>query len=85
MGYVVELKPSAAKALEDLPREDRRRVAAKIETLATNPRPPSVEKLESPESFYRIRSGHYRIVYQISDDRLVVLVVRIGHRRDVYR
>ena len=53
--------------------------------LAANPRPPGVEKLAGPDDFYRIRVGDYRIIYQIQDDVLMILVVKIGHRREVYR
>ena len=56
-----------------------------MDALAANPRPKGVKKLSGPDDLYRIRVGDYRIVYQIHDDRLIVLVVRIGHRKDVYR
>jgi len=85
VAYTVELKPSAAKALEALPRPDQRRIAARIDTLATDPRPVGVKKLEGEDALYRVRVGDYRIVYQIQERRLIVLVVRIAHRRDVYR
>lgn len=85
MAYTVELKPSAAKALEALPKPDQRRIAARIDTLATDPRPVGVKKLEGEDDLYRVRVGDYRIVYQIQARRLIVLVVRIAHRHDVYR
>lgn len=85
MAYRIELKPSAAKALSNLPRSLQRRIAAKIDSLAMTPRPPGVKQLSGPERLYRVRSGEYRILYQIQDDVLVVLVIRIGHRREVYR
>jgi mRNA interferase RelE/StbE len=75
----------AVKALRDLPRADQRRVAARIDALAENPRPPGVEKLEGADDLYRVRAGDHRIVYRIEDKRLLVLVIRIGHRREVYR
>ncbi len=56
-----------------------------MDALAANPRPKGVKKLTGLDNLYRIRAGDYRIVYQIRDDRLIVLVVRIGHRKDVYR
>ena len=62
-----------------------KRVDTRILALAENPRPPGVEKLVGPESFYRVRVGDYRIIYQIEDDRFIVLVIRIRHRREVYR
>lgn len=85
MAYTVELKPSAAKALEALPKPDQRRIAARIDALATDPRPVGAKKLEGEDDLYRIRVGDYRIVYQIQARRLIVLVVHIAHRRDVYR
>jgi len=85
MTYRVEVKPSAADALAKIPEPHRRRIVRKIDQLANNPRPRGVILLEGPSSLYRIRVGDYRIVYQIQDRALVVLVVRIGHRGDVYR
>jgi mRNA interferase RelE/StbE len=82
--YRVLIKPSAAKELESIPLRDRRRVVAKIESLAQDPRAPSCEKLTGHEQ-YRIRQGNYRILYTIDDPVLIVVVVRIGHRREVYR
>jgi mRNA interferase RelE/StbE len=83
--YAVEIATLAVKALRDLPRADQRRVAARIDALAENPRPPGVEKLEGADDLYRVRAGDHRIVYRIEDKRLLVLVIRIGHRREVYR
>jgi mRNA interferase RelE/StbE len=83
--YIVELRPSARRELLKLPRHDQLRVIRAMDALATNPRPKDVKKLTGLDNLYRIRAGDYRIVYQIHDDRLIVLVVRIGHRKDVYR
>jgi mRNA interferase RelE/StbE len=83
--YRIEFKPSAAKALTALPAEMRRRLAAKIDALAHQPRPRGVKKLVGEENLYRIVVGDYRIVYQIRDEVLLILVVRVGHRRDIYR
>ena len=83
--YRVEFKPSAAKAVRKLDAESRRRVIARAEALADDPRPPGAEKLEGMPDLYRIRVGDYRIIYQVTDRILLVLVVRVGHRRDVYR
>ena len=85
MVYRVEIKPGAEKALAKLPRPHRERIGAKIEALAADPRPPGVEKLAGEDAMYRIRVGEYRVVYTIRDDILLVLVVRVGHRREVYR
>ena len=82
--YSVEIKRSAAKEIEALPPKDRRRVVTKIEGLSRNPRPPGCEKLSGQEK-YRLRHGDYRILYEIIDQRLLVTVVRVGNRRDVYR
>ncbi len=82
--YSVLIKPSAAKELEKVPVEQRRRIATRILSLAENPRPYGCEKLTG-DDLYRIRQGDYRVVYSIEDDVLIVLVVRVGHRRDVYR
>jgi len=82
--YRLLIKPSAVKEIEALPKTDRRRVVAKIESLAGNPRPPGCEKLSGHDQ-YRVRQGSYRILYSIEDRNLVVMVVRVGHRREVYR
>ena len=83
--YRIELKASAAKEIEKLSnKSDRRRIVARIARLADDPRPPGSQKLSGKED-YRIRQGVYRIVYRIEDDRLIVTIVKVGHRRDVYR
>lgn len=82
--YRVFIKPSAVKELELVPPKDRRRLASRIERLATDPRPHGCEKLTGREA-YRIRQGDYRVVYGVDDDAREVLVVKIGNRRDVYR
>ena len=82
--YRIEIKRSAAKELEAIPAKDRRRIATKIQALAGNPRPAGCEKLSGHDK-YRIRQGNYRILYTIEDDVLLVTVIKIGDRRDVYR
>jgi len=82
--YNVLIKRSAAKELEGLPPKIRRQVAAKVAGLAVTPRPQGVEKLSGQEK-YRIRQGDYRVLYSIDDSAETVTVVKIGHRRDVYR
>ena len=82
--YRLLIKPSAAKEIEALPKQDRRRIITKITSLSRDPRPPSCEKLSGHDQ-YRLRQGNYRIVYEIQDLDLVVVVVTVGHRRDVYR
>ena len=83
--YRIDIKPSAAKELAGLPVADQKRIASKIDALATNPRLEGSQKLAGAEDLYRIRSGDYRVIYQIQDRHLIVLVVRIAHRREVYR
>ncbi|MBE2180221.1 MAG: type II toxin-antitoxin system RelE/ParE family toxin [Chthoniobacterales bacterium] len=83
--YRIEFTRSAEK---DLRKIDRSRVAAilrKVEQLELNPRPDGSKKLAGADRTYRIRIGDYRVVYEIEDDVLVVLVIRVGHRKDVYR
>jgi mRNA interferase RelE/StbE len=83
--YKLVIKRSAAKELEAVgSRKDRRRIVVKIRSLAVDPRPPGCQKLSGSEK-YRVRQGSYRILYSIEDDRLVVTVVRIAHRREAYR
>jgi len=83
--YSVRLKRSAIKEIEGIPRKaDRRRILERIGELADEPRPIGCQKLSGKDR-YRIRQGPYRILYTIEDDILTVVVVRIAHRRDVYR
>jgi len=82
--YEVRLDPSAARALSKLDRAIRLRVTGVIEMLAQDPRPPAATQLKGDTSLWRIRTGDYRVVYTIQDRALLVLVVKIGHRRDVY-
>lgn len=82
--YRVLIKPSAAKELEAAPKNDRLRLVRRITALAQNPRPHGSEKLSGEEK-YRLWQGAYRIVYLIADDEPTVLVVKVGHRREVYR
>lgn len=82
--YRVYIKPSAATELEAISqKKDRQRIVSRIEDLADDPRPPGAQKLTGHHG-YRIRQGRYRIVYEITDDTLVVLVVKIADRKDVY-
>lgn len=85
MAYRVELKTPAVRVLASLPRSDQQRIRTRIDMLAENARPPGCKKLAGENDLYRIRAGAYRVVYSIEDARLRVLVVRIGHRREVYR
>ena len=80
------LKKSAAREIEALPtKRERQRIVDRIQALAFDPRPKGSEKLASHEDRYRIRQGRYRIVYAIHDDVLTVVVVKVAHRKEVYR
>jgi mRNA interferase RelE/StbE len=85
MIYSIAVKRSARKSLLALPRDAQQRIRTAIDALATNPRPQGSRKLTGSESMYRRRVGDYRIVYEIRDDQLVIMVIKLGHRRDVYR
>ena len=82
--YRLEIKRSAAKELTQLPPKVRGRIITRIQALADEPRPVGAEKLSGQER-YRVRQGDYRILYEIEDEILRIMVVRVGHRRDVYR
>lgn len=83
--YQISYKASAAKELRKLDKPNQIRLLDAIEGLATNPRPDGVKKLKTKYDQYRIRVGSYRVVYEISDGKLRVLVLRVAHRKDVYR
>jgi mRNA interferase RelE/StbE len=84
--YRVLIKPSAAKEIEAVgQKKDRKRIVASILALADEPRPVGCEKLVGKSDRYRVRVGRYRVVYSITDDELLVLVVRVAYRKDVYR
>jgi len=82
--YKVLIKPSAAKEIEGIPKKDRIRVVERIQGLAQDPRPPGCEKL-SIQDRYRVRQGDYRMVFSIDDGAGTVLIVKVAHRREVYR
>lgn len=85
MTYRIEFTPRAEKAFRSLPREMQVRLRTKIDALANDPRPPGSVKMSGPEGFHRIRVGEYRVIYHIEDRKLLVLIVKLGHRRDIYR
>ncbi len=85
MAYTISVHPAAIRVLAKISRPDQLRIKNRIDALARNPRPSGTVKLSGADNLYRIRVGDYRIVYQIDDPRLLVLVIRIGHRREVYR
>ena len=82
--YKIEIKRSAVKEIKKLPRKDLNKILEKISSLANNPRPDGCVKLSADEK-YRIRVGVYRILYEIRDMILTVIVVKVAHRKDVYK
>ena len=82
--YELRIKPSAVKELEALQAKDRRRIVSKIQDLAVEPRPEGCEQLTGQDR-YRLRQGHFRILFEVDDGQEIVTVVKIAHRRDVYR
>ena len=85
MKYRIEFKRSAAKVLKKLPKQDRRRIRDKIDSFAENLPDPMTTKMKGDNPFHRVRVGDYRIIYEIHEDTLVILVLKIGHRKEVYR
>lgn len=84
MPYTVIIKKSAQKELDSLPKKLQLRIIGVIDLLAVNPFPPNAKKLQGRDG-YRTRTSDYRILYNVDGDQLSVLVVRIGHRKDVYK
>ncbi len=83
--YRIEFNSRAARAFRNLAPDVQRRLDPAIRALAENPRPPGCVKLSGEDSLWRIRMGDYRVLYQVRDAALLVLVVRVGHRREIYR
>ena len=84
MAYKIEIRRQATKDLARIERKYRQKIIAAIDELAHNPQPAGCKKLRNREG-WRVRVGEYRILYSIEEERLLVLVVRIGHRREAYR
>jgi len=82
--YKLFFKKSVQKDFDSIPQKDLKRILSRIESLSEDPRPKGCEKLTGQER-YRLRQGQYRIVYSIQDDELTVWVVKVGHRKDIYR
>lgn len=85
MPFRVEFSPRADRDFDSLPQEAKKRVQIRIDALADNPRPVGVEKLAGEAGTYRVRVGTYRILYEIHDRVLLVVLLKIGHRREIYR
>jgi mRNA interferase RelE/StbE len=82
--YRIELKKSVEKDFDSIPKKDLQRIIAAIQSLSDEPHPPQSKKLSGLEQ-YRLRQGNYRILYTVKDDVLIVFVVAVGHRKDIYR
>lgn len=85
MSYQVEFTPAAKRQIKKLIEPVQLAIVERLEQLAENPRPPGALKMQGAESLYRIRVGDYRIIYEIQDRTLLIAVVKVGHRGDVYR
>jgi len=85
MSYVIEFSPTALKQLKKLTLTIQRQLAPEIDRLAINPRPIGYKKLALNNASYRVRVGDYRIIYSINDKIITIFVLKIGHRRDVYK
>jgi mRNA interferase RelE/StbE len=83
--YKVEWKRSAIKELEKLPRPMISKIVSAVDNLSSNPFPQGVRKLMGTESSYRIRLGDYRVLYTVAEKRLIMEIIRVGHRKDVYK
>ena len=83
--YKIEITASAEKSLKKIPKRDIEKVVAAIQVLAISPYPSGHRKLKGEEDVYRVRQGNYRIIYEVTDYKLIVLVLKIGHRKDIYK
>lgn len=85
MTYRIQLKKSAMKSLKKLPKADKRRIAEAIDRSSESLPNPDTTKLKGNNPFHKLRVGNYRIIYEIQENVLVILVVKIGHRKDIYQ
>ena len=83
--YDIEITRTAEKQLKALPGEDQRRLATAIQALADEPRPRGSRKLTGYEDVFRVRVGRYRILYSVSDRKLIIIILKLGHHREIYR
>jgi mRNA interferase RelE/StbE len=84
VSYAIDIRRSAQKSLSKISSQDQDRIISSIESLSDHPRPDGCKKL-SGRPAWRIRIGNYRVIYEIEDDKLIVTIIHIGHRRDIYR
>jgi mRNA interferase RelE/StbE len=85
MRYALEFTASAARELERFDKQVERRITTKITSLSDDPFPGDVKKMKGLEDHFRIRIGDYRVVYRVDGKRVIVVIVRVGHRREIYR
>jgi len=85
MEYSIEFRPAVLKSLKRFPKKDLVRIKKKIEELGQNLPEPNTTKMKGNNSFHKIRTGDYRIIYEIHEHRVVILIVKVGHRKDVYK
>lgn len=85
MSNRIEVNRSAAKTLKKIPKADRKRIIEKIDSLSDNLPNPDTTKMKGNNPFLKVRTGDYRIIYEIQEDVLVILIVTVGHRKDIYR
>jgi len=83
--YRLQIVPSAIRELAELPLRDRQRLDGRIRALADDPRPPQSKALQGQKNLFRLRVGRYRVIYEIRDEVLLIVILKVGHRRDVYR
>ena len=85
MTYNVEFRPSVLKSLKQLPKRDLIRIKSKVDSLCQNLPDPFTTKMKGNNSLHKVRIGNYRIVYEIQNEELIILIIKIGHRKDVYK
>ncbi|MEO7363731.1 MAG: type II toxin-antitoxin system RelE/ParE family toxin [Gemmatimonadaceae bacterium] len=85
MPYAIVVVPSAQRALQQIEKRDQKRIVARIDALAQDPHPAGARKIQGGTDEFRIRVGGYRVIYSVSDTTITVVVIRVGHRRDLYR
>jgi mRNA interferase RelE/StbE len=85
MTYSIEFRPVVLKSLKRFPKKDLVQIKKKVEELGQNLPAPNITKMKGNNSFHKVRTGNYRIIYEIHESRVVILIVKIGHRKDVYK
>ena len=85
MAYTIEFRPSVWKNVKNVPKKDLVKIKSKIEEIRSDLPDPATTRMSGNNEFHKVRCGNYRIIYEIHDDSLVILVVKVGHRKDVYR